>query len=79
MRLRNLKAKVFGPVLLLVSMTCMHLGDDHHSGHDHFSIYQPPYHYSTLAPAFGISTAIRYESMTAPEEPTTRPEGEKGG
>jgi len=42
MKIRNLKTKVIGPVLLLIPMACMHLGDGHHDGdHHHSSIYQP--------------------------------------
>lgn len=81
MKIQSLKTKLIGPVLLLIPMACMHLGDDHHSG-DHFLIYQPSYQYSTHAPAvgstIGSSTAIQYDSMTA-QETTTHPEGEKGG
>ena len=83
MKFRNLKTKVFGPVLLLIPMTCMHLGDDHHSGHDHFSIYQAPDQCLTSAPAAGYtmntSKALRPVDVMAQEEPTTRPEAEKGG
>jgi hypothetical protein len=82
MNFRNLKTKVIAPTLLLIPMACMHLGDDHH-GHDHFSIYRPPYQYSTHAPAssstIGGSTAIRDDSMPAQEATTTQPQGEKGG
>ncbi len=41
MKIRNLKTKVIGPILLLLPMTCMHLGDGHHDGDHHSSIYQP--------------------------------------
>lgn len=83
MKIQSLKTKLIGPVLLLIPMACMHLGDDHHSGHGHFSIYQPSYQYLTHAPAvsstIGSSTAIQYDSMTAQEGTQTQPEGEKGG
>lgn len=36
MKIRNLRTKVIGPVLLLIPMACMHLGNGHHSG-DHYS------------------------------------------
>ena len=39
MKIRNLKTKVIGPILLSLPMTCMHLGDDHHGDH-HSSIHQ---------------------------------------
>ena len=38
MKIQNLKTKVIGPVLLLIPMACMHLGDGHHSGDHHSSI-----------------------------------------
>jgi hypothetical protein len=41
MKIRSLKTKVIGPVLLSIPMTCMHLGDGHHDGGHHSSIYQP--------------------------------------
>jgi len=41
MKIRNLKTKLIGPVLLLIPMACMHLGDGHHDGDHHSSIYQP--------------------------------------
>ena len=41
MEIQNLKTKVIGPVLLLIPMACMHLGDGHHSGDHHSSIYRP--------------------------------------
>lgn len=43
MKIQNLKTKVIGPVLLLLPMACMHLGDGHHSGGQHSSTYQPSY------------------------------------
>ena len=41
MKIRNLKTKIIGPMLLLFPMACMHLGDGHHEGGHHSSIYQP--------------------------------------
>jgi len=43
MRIQNLKTKVIGPVLLLIPMACMHLGDGHHSGDHHSLTHQPSY------------------------------------
>ena len=43
MKIQNLKTKVIGPVLLLLPMACMHLGDGHHSGDHHSSSQQPSY------------------------------------
>jgi len=56
MKIRNLKTKVVGPVLLLIPMACMHLGDGHHdgghhSGDHHSSMRQPSYQYSTYVPS----------------------------
>jgi hypothetical protein len=45
MKIRSLIEKVIGPVLLLIPMTCMHLGDGHHDGDHHSSIHQPSYQY----------------------------------
>lgn len=82
MKIQNLKTKVIGPILLLIPMTCMHLGDDHPSDHRHFSAPHPSYEYSTHEPATGStvggSTAIQHDSMTA-QETTTHPEGEREG
>jgi len=41
MKIRNLKTKVIGPVLLLIPMACMQLGDDHHSGTHHSMLPHP--------------------------------------
>jgi hypothetical protein len=38
MKTQNLKTKVIGPVLLVIPMACMHLGDGHHDGDHHSSI-----------------------------------------
>jgi hypothetical protein len=43
MKIQNLKTKVIGPVLLLIPMACMHIGDGHHSGDHHSSTSQPSY------------------------------------
>jgi hypothetical protein len=40
MKIRNLKTKVIGPVLLLIPMACMHLGDGHHDGGHHSLQYR---------------------------------------
>ncbi len=47
MKIRNLKKKVIGPVLLLLPMACMYLGDGHHSGDYYSSVRQPSHQYST--------------------------------
>ncbi len=41
MKIRDLKTKVIGPILLVLPMTCMHSGDGHHDGDHHSSIHQP--------------------------------------
>jgi len=43
MKIRSLKIMVLGPILLSLPMTCMHMGDGHHSGDHHSSTYQPSY------------------------------------
>jgi hypothetical protein len=43
MKISNLKTKAIGPVLLLLPMACMHLGDGHHSGDHHSSSQQSSY------------------------------------
>lgn len=53
MKIRNLKTIVIAPVLLLIPMACMHLGDGHHSGHGHFSTHHTSYPYSTYIPMVG--------------------------
>jgi hypothetical protein len=53
MKIRNLKTKVIGPILLLIPMVCMHLGDDHHSGDHHSSSRQPSYQSLVYAQAAG--------------------------
>ena len=60
MKIRNLKTKVIGPVLLLIPMACMHLGDGHHDGdHHHSSIYQPSVQSLVLDHQSGASTGQR--------------------
>jgi hypothetical protein len=51
MKVKNFKTKVIGPILPLILMACMHLGDGHHSGDHHSSIRQPSYQYSTYVPS----------------------------
>ena len=41
MKIRRLRTMVFGPILLLLPMMCMHLGGGHHSGDHHSSQYHP--------------------------------------
>jgi len=41
MKIGSLKTKVIGPMLLLLPMTCMSLGDGHHDGGHHSSINHP--------------------------------------
>lgn len=87
MKMKNLKTKVIGPILLLIPMACMHLGDGHqngghHSGDHHSSIRQPSYQYSTYERATSDaieSYLMRQNSMMAQEGTETQPEGEKGG
>ncbi len=43
MKIRSLKIMVLGPILLSLPMTCMYLGDGHHSGDHHSSTHQPSY------------------------------------
>jgi hypothetical protein len=45
MKIRSLIGKMIGPVLLLIPMACMHLGDGHLSGDHHSPIHQPSYQY----------------------------------
>jgi len=40
MKIWNSKVTI-GPVLFLIPMACMHLGDGHHSGDQHFFFHQP--------------------------------------
>ncbi len=59
MNIRRLKTKVIGPILLLLPMTCMHLGDGHHDGDHHSSIYQPSVQSLVLDHQSGASTGQR--------------------
>jgi len=43
MKIRNLKTKVIGPILLLIPMACMHSVDGHHSGDRQCLDPQPSY------------------------------------
>jgi hypothetical protein len=43
MKIRSLRTMVLGPILLLLPMMCMHLGDGHHSGDHYLSTHQPWY------------------------------------
>jgi len=43
MKIQILKTTVIGPVLLLIPMACMHLGNGHHSGDHHSMVSQPSY------------------------------------
>ncbi len=82
MKMKNLRTKVIGPILLLIPMACMHLGDGHHDGGHHSSICQPSYQYSTYERATSgaiESFVTRQNSMIAQEGTETQPEGEKGG
>ncbi len=82
MDIQNLKTRLIGPVLLLIPMACMHLGEDHHSGPQHSSAYHPSYFYSIHEPATGSAIGSLmtqpYRRM-AQEGTQTPPEGEKGG
>ena len=81
MKIQNVKTKVIGPVLLLIPMACMHLGDGHHdgghhSGDHHSSIRQSSYQYSTYERATSSTIEGRRNSMMAQEGTQTQPEGE---
>jgi hypothetical protein len=67
MKIKNFKTKVIGPVLLLIPMACMHLGDDHHSGHGHFSALHPSYQHSAYKPMAGV--IIAQEAVTSERDP----------
>jgi hypothetical protein len=62
MKIQNLKTKVIGPVLLLLPMACMHLGDGHHSGDHHSLTHQPPYQFSVYNQA--PEGVLGHEGMT---------------
>jgi len=62
MKVRNLKTKVIGPILLLIPMACMHLGDGHHSGPHHSLTHQPPYQSSVYNQA--AEGVLGHEGMT---------------
>jgi len=62
MIIRNLKTKVIGPVLLLLPMACLHLGDGHHSGDHHSSVRQPLHQSLIYAQAAG--STMGHEWMT---------------
>ena len=82
MKIRNLRTKVMGPILLLNPMACMHLGDGHQDGGHHSSLPQPSYPYSIYERATGSpgeSFATRQGSIVAQGGTETQPEGEKGG
>ena len=59
MKIQTLKTKVIGPVLLLIPMACMHLGDGHHDGDHHSSIYQPSVQSSVFDHQSDASTGQR--------------------
>lgn len=40
MKIQSRKTKLIAPVLLLIPMASMHLGDGHHADHQHFSLRQ---------------------------------------
>jgi hypothetical protein len=61
MKIKNLKTKVIGPILLLIPMACMHLGDGHHSGDHHSSSHQPSYQSLIYAQAAG--STMEHERM----------------
>ena len=47
MKIRNLMTKAIGPVLLLLPMTCMGLGDGHHDGGHHSFSPSPSFQSTT--------------------------------
>jgi hypothetical protein len=61
MKIQNLKTKVIGPVLLLIPMACMHLGDGHH-GDGHHSGYGSCYYSSESSQPSPQSTTSNKES-----------------
>ena len=80
MKIQRLKTKLIGSVLLLIPMACMHLGEDHHPGQGHFSIYQASYQYSIreLPTGSTIQSAMtRLNTMMAQEGTQKPPEGEE--
>jgi len=66
MKIQNLKTKVIGPVLLLLPMACMHLGDGHHSG-DHHSMFP---HTSFQSSPHGLAPdgTIGVKGMAIPQD-----------
>lgn len=67
MKNKNFKTKAIGPVLLLIPMACMHLGDGHHddghhSGDHHSSIRQSSYQSSTYVLCSEQAPEIQYFS-----------------
>ncbi len=82
MKMKNLKTKVIGPILLLIPMACMHLGDGHHDGGHHSGDHHSSIRHSTYERATSSaieSLLIRQNRMMAQEGTETQPEGEKGG
>ena len=47
MKIRSLKTNVIGPMLLLLPMTCMGLGDGHHDGGHHSFSPNPSFQSTT--------------------------------
>lgn len=70
MKIQNLKTKVLGPVLLLIPMACMHLGDGHHSGDHHSSTYQPSY--QSLIHGLPPESVLGVEGMPIPQDSKER-------
>lgn len=64
MWISNLKIAI-ASVLLLIPMSCMHLGDDHHSGHHHSLTHQSPYQSSAYNQA--TEGVFGHEGMTIHE------------
>jgi hypothetical protein len=70
MKIRNLKTRVIGPVLVLSPMACMHMGDGHHSGDRQCLDSQPSYQTSIYVRAVA--------GVMGPEGVTIYPDAEKG-
>jgi hypothetical protein len=81
MKIQHLKTRVIGPILLLIPIAFMHLGQVHHSGPQHSSSYLPSYPYSIRELPNGriIERSMSQPSGMMAQEGTEKPpEGEKG-
>ena len=75
MKIRNLKTKVIGPVLLSIPIACMHMGDCHHSGDRQCLDSQPSYQTSiyvrTVAGVMGQEGGTIYQDAEKGRAETT--------